>query len=259
MDSKYIESEHVVDRYLSGDLTVREARDFEQYCLDHPDFLAGLPIPVRLKTRLGRRPPQEETETGSFTASPSSTTRAALEATEDGFDPEEEREHIRSYSGGGVNRIVVIALALALLAALGGVVAYGMQANSLSKQLQQAKRDLSATQMQAPGSVQTYRVAPVRGKPEQATLALGWQQPAQLIDLHVDVSEGKYTQFQITIDKSDGSRVMQIRRIARDSNRELRFAVNSSAFGPGDYLVKIDGYTWRGQPEEIGWLRLGLQ
>ena len=39
MDRKYIENEHIVERYLSGDLTVREARDFEKYCLEHPAVL----------------------------------------------------------------------------------------------------------------------------------------------------------------------------------------------------------------------------
>ena len=43
MDRKYIENEHIVDRYLSGELTVREAREFEQFCLDHPQFLTSLP------------------------------------------------------------------------------------------------------------------------------------------------------------------------------------------------------------------------
>ena len=94
MDRKYIENEHVVDRYLSGDLTVREARDFEKYCLEHPEALREMPIPVRLKARLARRP-TEESETGVFHAIPSSVTRAALEATEDGFDPEEEVEGVR--------------------------------------------------------------------------------------------------------------------------------------------------------------------
>ena len=63
----------------------------------------------------------------------------------------------------------------------------------------------------------------------------------------------------ITIDKVDGGRVMQLRRVARDSNRELRLALNSSAFGPGDYLLKIDGYNWRGQTEAVGWVRSSLQ
>ena len=94
MDRKYIENEHIVDRYLSGDLTVREARDFEKYCLEHPDFLNEMPIPVRLKARLARRP-MADSETGMFQAIPSSATRAAVEANDEGFDVEEEREEIR--------------------------------------------------------------------------------------------------------------------------------------------------------------------
>jgi len=124
--------------------------------------------------------------------------------------------------------------------------------------MHQMHNDLQATQMQPPGSVQAYRVEPSRAKPSQPTLALGWLVPAQLLELRIDVSETKYAQFQITIDKSDGVRVMQIRRVARDSNKEVRLAVNSSAFGPGDYFVKIDGYNWRGQIEEYGWLLLSM-
>ena len=77
MDRKYIENEHVVDRYLAGELTVREAREFEMFCLEHPDFLNQLPIPVRLKARLSRRP-SEESETGIFRTIPSSATHTAL-------------------------------------------------------------------------------------------------------------------------------------------------------------------------------------
>ena len=113
--------------------------------------------------------------------------------------------------------------------------------------------------MQPTSGSQTYRVQPVRGKPEAATLAIGWPDPPQLLDLKIDASQGKYTQFQVTIDKVDGGRVMQIRRVTRDSNRELRLALNSSAFGPGDYLFRIEGYNWRGQTEVVGWVRLGLQ
>ena len=65
MDRKYIEAEHIVDRYLSGDLTVREAREFEEYCNEHPEALKAMPIPVRLKARLARRP-SETSETDVF-------------------------------------------------------------------------------------------------------------------------------------------------------------------------------------------------
>ena len=258
MDRKYIEAEHIVDRYLSGDLTVREAREFEQYCLDHPEALRAMPIPVRLKARLARRPAQDS-ETGVFKAIPSSATHAAIEASDEGFDVEEEERQFSRVPSIGGNRTVLIGLVFALIAAAAGVVAYAVQANSLSKKVRELESAAKATQMQAAGSTRVYRLQLVRGKPSQPTLALGWMKPPQWMDLYVDVSEGKYNQFMVTVEKVDGGLVMQLRRVARDSNRELRLTLNSSAFGPGDYLVKVDGYNWRGQTENVGWLMLGLQ
>lgn len=260
MDRNYIENEHIVDRYLAGELTVREAREFEKYCLEHPQFLNGLPIPVRLKARLARRP-LDDSETGIFQAIPSTTTHAALRTTEDDLDEDEDDRDWQGAASArtGIARPIVFGLVFALLAAIGAVIAYGVHANALERQLRDVKRDAQSTQMQAPGSVQTYRLQLSRTKPAAPTIAIGWPNPPQLMDILVDVTEGRYSTFQITIDKVDGGRVMQIRRIARDSNKELRFALNSSAFGPGDYLLKFDGYTWRGQPEEIGWVMLGLQ
>lgn len=260
MDRNYIDSEHIVDRYLAGELTVREAREFEKYCLEHPQFLNELPIPVRLKARLARRP-VDDSETGMFKAIPSSTTHAVVDATEDGLEPEEDDRQWRATSAGsnGPSRTLFFALLFALIAAIAGLIAYGVHANSLAKELKDVKGSVESKQMQAPGSVQTYRVQLARAKPVSPTLSVGWPNPPQLMDIYVDVTDGRYTTFRITIDKVDGGRVMQLRRIARDSNKELRFALNSSAFGPGDYLLKFDGYTWRGQPEEIGWVMLGLQ
>jgi hypothetical protein len=258
MDRKYIEAEHIVDRYLSGDLTVREAREFEQYCLDHPEALKAMPIPVRLKARLARRPAQDS-ETGVFKAIPSSATHAAIEASDEGFDVEEEERELSRTPAVGGNRTVMLGLVFALIAAVAGVVAYAVQANSLSKQVRTMERAAKATQMQAAGSTRVYRVQPVRGKPARPTLDVGWQNPPQWMDIYVDVSEGKYNQFMITVEKVDGGLVMQLRRMARDSNRELRLNLNSSAFGPGEYLVRIDGYNWRGQTENVGWLMVGLK
>ena len=122
-----------------------------------------------------------------------------------------------------------------------------------------AKQELTAVQMQPPGRQQRYKIQPVKGKPAQPTVALGWLDPAELLDISIDATEGKMTQFQITVDKTDGVRVMQLKRVMRDSNKEIRLSLNSSAFGPGDYLVRIDAYNWRGQTEEYGWFMLGLQ
>jgi hypothetical protein len=259
MDRKYIENEHIVDRYLAGELTVREARDFEKYCLEYPQFLSSLPIPVRLKARLARRP-MEDSETGMFPAIPSSATRTALQVTDEGFDADEEDEKWQRASGrGSGSRVLTLLLGVALIAAIGGLIAYGMHANSLSDKIRQLQREVKVTQMQAPGSKQTYRLQLVGSQPAQATLALGRMQPPQLMELILNASQEPYNQFQITIDKVDGGRVMQINRIARDSNKEVRIALNSSAFGPGDYVLRIEGYTWKGQLQPVGWARLGLQ
>ena len=258
MDRKYIEAEHIVDRYLSGDLTVREAREFEHYCLEHPEALKAMPIPVRLKARLARRP-ATDSETGVFKAIPSSATHAALDASDEGFDVEEEKRELSGGQGIGGNRTVFIGMAFALVAAVAGLIAYAVQANSLSKKVRDMERTARATQMQAAGSTSTYRVQLVRGKPAAPTLNLGWLTPPQWMDLYIDVSEGKYNQFMVTVEKVDGGLVMQMRRIARDSNRELRLTLNSSAWGPGDYLFRVEGYNWRGQTEVIGWMRIGLQ
>jgi hypothetical protein len=260
MDRNYIQNEHIVDRYLSGDLTVREAREFEKYCLENPAFLNEMPIPVRLKARLARRP-VSDSETGVFQAIPSTATRTALEVNDEGFDAEEEKqEWRRSYAAsGGANRWVVMGLALTLVAAIGGLVAYGLHSRSLSEQIKQIRRDMTVTQMQPYSGVQNYRLQLSRTKPEQATLFLGWLQPPQRLDLTFDTTQSAFNTFQVSIDKVGGGRVMQIHRIARDSNKELRLTLNSSAFGPGDYLLKLDGYTWRGQLEEVGWVRLGLE
>lgn len=258
MDRTYIENEHIVDRYLSGELTVREAREFEKFCLDHPQVLKAMAMPARLKARLARKP-SENGETGIFQAIPSSTTHAALQAADEGFDEEEAAEWGRSSGAEKRSRMLVIGLSATLVAAVAAAGVYGFRAHELKEQLQQAQQEKQSTDMQAPASVQHYQVELQRDKPPQATVAAGFTQPPQLLELHINPGQAKYNVYQITIDKDDGTRVMQIRRIARDSNRELRLALNSSAFGPGEYLMRFDGYTWRGQTEQVGWVRLGLE
>ena len=147
---------------------------------------------------------------------------------------------------------------IALVAACAALVTYAMRASALSEEIRTMKLETQAGRMQAPASVTTHRVQPMRVQPSEATVQLGWLTPPQLLELHIDVSEGKFTQFQVTIDKVDEGRLLQIRRLTRDSNRELRLALNSSAFGPGEYVLRLDAYNWRGQTQEYGWIRLGL-
>lgn len=85
---------------------------------------------------------------------------------------------------------------------------------------------------------------------------LRWPEPPELIDLHLPVGYSEFKVFAVTIDKVDTGRVLLIQRMVPDSNRELRLSLNSSAFGPGEYRLRLQGYTWRGQRVDAGWVRL---
>lgn len=259
MDQQYIKEQRIVDRYLAGDLTVREARQFEKYCLEHPAVLQDMPIPVRLKARLSRQP-LEHSETGMFQTIPSSATIAATEGLDADDDADDEAPRRAVHAGVGASKGLVYSLFAAVVVLAAGTVLYGLRARSLGEELQHLKQSVQKSQLQAPSSVQTFKVQlNRRGVPAAPTIALGWLEPAQLLELVVDTTELAYAQYQITIQKRDDARLMVLRRVARDSNCELRLALNSSAFGPGEYVLKVEGYTWRGQLEPAGWISVGLQ
>jgi hypothetical protein len=88
---------------------------------------------------------------------------------------------------------------------------------------------------------------------------LGWPEPPELLDLYLPVLYTEFRVFGITVDKVDVGRVLDLQRMSVDSNRELRFTLNSSAFGPGEYRIRLQGYTWRGQRVDAGWVRLVVQ
>lgn len=83
-----------------------------------------------------------------------------------------------------------------------------------------------------------------------------WPEPPELIDVHLPVGYSEFKVFGVTIDKVDAGRVLLVQRMVPDSNRELRLSLNSSAFGPGEYRIRLQGYTWRGQRVDAGWVRL---
>jgi hypothetical protein len=257
MDRTYLDTNRIVERYMSGELTVREARQFEKFCLEHPDVLHELPIPVRIKARLARHP-VEDSETGMYPAIPSSVTRAATsgrhhDAAHDDDDADED-----DHAASGGKRSLVTWLVVGAIA-VSGWIAFAVGSHSAGTQLRTVQAQAKSAEVQAPASVQTYRVVPSKVEPTGATLALGWPNPPQLLDLKIDMSDTQFNTFQVTIDKVGAARIIQMRRIARDSNKELRLALNSSAFGPGDYMIRIEGYTWRGETVNVAWVDLSLQ
>lgn len=111
--------------------------------------------------------------------------------------------------------------------------------------------------LRASSSERDVRVAPnPRSWSAAPDLTLRWPEPPQMLDLYFPVGYTQYRTFAVTIDKVDHGRVMLIERMTPDSNRDLRLSLNSSAFGPGEYRIRLQGYTWRGVREDAGWVRL---
>jgi hypothetical protein len=90
-----------------------------------------------------------------------------------------------------------------------------------------------------------------------ATIA--WPEPPLMLDLYLPVAYSEFTTFAVTLDKVNQGRMLVVQRVMPDSNRELRLSLNSSALGPGEYRIRIEGYNWRGQRSDAGWVRLVIK
>ncbi|MDH4165708.1 MAG: hypothetical protein OEY13_14985 [Gammaproteobacteria bacterium] len=111
--------------------------------------------------------------------------------------------------------------------------------------------------LRAINSVRVLRIAPnPRSWSASPDLMLEWPEPPQLLELHLAVGYSAFLTFAVIVDKVDHGRVLVVERIAPDSNRELLLALNSSAIGPGEYRLRLQGYTWRGDRVDVGWVRL---
>jgi hypothetical protein len=89
--------------------------------------------------------------------------------------------------------------------------------------------------------------------------SIRWPEPPELLDLHLPVAYSEFNAFSVTIDKVNEGRVLIVQRMVPDSNRDLRLSLNSSSFGPGEYRIRLQGYTWRGERVDAGWVRLVVQ
>lgn len=151
--------------------------------------------------------------------------------------------------------VIALASATALLLAVASV---ALATAHRDRQLA-AAAELSAKTLalRATTAERVVRIAPnPRSWSGTADAVISWPEPPELLDLYLPVGYSQFTAFAVTIDKVDQGRVMIVQRIAPDSNRDLRLSLNSSAFGPGEYRLRVQGYAWNGQRVDAGWVRL---
>ncbi len=229
MDRDFIARNQVVDRYFSGKLPIKAATDFERYCKEHPQLLDELGVPERVN--------------------------AGLRLLEASGKPEPWQEAPKPLWQRPVAILGIAGFALVLALALSIVVAGSA---TKSRKILDQQRQVADRTLDAATSTRIIRLLPNRsGATNTPAIVIGGG-AAQLVDFHIDESRSPYQEFRVTIDLIDQGRVMVIDNLTKDSNGHLRVAVNSSAFGPGSYLLTIEGLTMRLEPQPDSWVTIGI-
>jgi len=257
MDAETIKDQRIVERYLSGDLPAIEARVFEKFCQQHPEIVEQFAIPVRLKAKLSAKQ-VDGTHTSVFTALPSTIERIESHIPEPMVrrkktDEDEEVESTR-IGDSRVGRILMILLLGSLI-----LVAFLYWQNQDQKaEIKTLSAKARTLKIRAPGTSQILKLVPSESRPVSPQYSISLAE-AKLLDIHLDVSSLRYGSYTLTVDKIDEARIVIIRRMAADTNKEVRFSLNSSAFGAGDYEFKLEGINFRGEASEAGWLMIHME
>ena len=230
MDREFIARNQIVERYLSGKLPIKGATDFERFCRDEPELLdeIGLPEQVNAGLRLleasGKPEPWQQA-------------------------PKKPWEKPQLLIGLGA-AVLLLAVTLAVV---------GSASADKSRSIAKLRASIAEQPLEPASSTQTIQLVPSRsGSSNTPAITIGGE-PAELDELHIDMTHSPYRSFRVTIDRVDQGRVAILHNILKDSNGQLHLALNSSALGPGNYEFTIDGLTWRGDPEPDAWITIRVQ
>ncbi|HEY6454531.1 MAG TPA: hypothetical protein VIY90_04540 [Steroidobacteraceae bacterium] len=229
MDREFIARNHIVELYLSGRLPVRGATVFERFCRENPQILDEIGLPERVHTALrlldasGKPEPWQEKPKQFW-----------------------ERPYIPAALSG-----LVLLLGIALL----------MLNRQLTEQTHKvtALRQLVTDQpVDAATTTLSVDLQPTHAGPNAAIATTIGGAAAQLVNIKIDLTHSDFRAFRVTIDRVNQGRVAVFNNLIKDSNSELGFALNTSAFGPGEYLLTIEGLDWRGDPQPDSWAAISI-
>ena len=229
MDRDYIARNQVVERYLSGRLPLKGATEFEQFVGKHPELLDEIGLPERVN--------------------------AGLRLLEASGKPEPWQEAPRP-----AWQKPQVTLALAAATGVLAVLAMVLTGTSASKnhKIAELQKQVIEQPLDPATSTREIRLMPNRSGASNAPAITIGGGGAQLADFKLDESRSPYHIFRVTIDRIDQGRVGVITNLVKDSNGHLRIALNSSALGPGNYQLTIEGLNWRGDPEPDSWVTIGI-
>jgi hypothetical protein len=230
-DRKFIEDHKLIERYLESKLPFKGARDLENWCRAHPEFLDELKLSERAHSSL-----------------------KLLEASGRPLDLREPKAPWwkNVYLLIGLGAVTALSL-LAFWVVLGKYVL-------LHSELDDVRTQMNQGTLVQPATITQVVVAPDRAAGiDKARIILTRSAP-QLMDVHIDLNyTNKLTQFRMFVDKKDQGRALILNNLFKDSNGELRMTVNSTGLAAGIYNVRIEALPFRGSPIPLGWLILEVR
>ena len=211
------ETRLVAARYLAGLLSPADAQRFEQSVRDDPDLVERMGLGEQIA-------------------------RGARLVDVDRLGVKPPWWHDRRVALGAAAALGILVIACAWLAISAGIARERM-----------AMLEARAEQgfLAPPSTTRTARVSLESG----GNLKLGGGAPERL-EIRIEARSNKYNQFRVSVLRDDGTAVLHFDRLQRDTNGELRFALNSTLLPPGGYLLRIEGFTWRGETEPVGRIRM---
>jgi hypothetical protein len=229
MNREFILRNQIAERYISGRLPLRGAQEFERYCTEHPDLIDEIGLPERVHAGL-----------------------RLLEAGGVALPWDEKPQP-------WWQKLPVL-IAVASVALFAFIVAAVMAGKLTTRDatIQQLQSRVAEQPVDPATSTRNVKLLPSRTAPSRrAAVTLGGG-PAQMADLKIDMSWSKFTAFRVSIDRQDQGRVAVLNYMLRDSNGDLRLALNDSALGPGIYQFAIEGLSLRGEPEAQAWVTVAV-
>jgi hypothetical protein len=230
-DAKFIEEHKLIERYLENKLPLRGARDLENWCRAHPDYLNNLKLAERTQTSL-----------------------KLLEASGQSQDLGEPA------APWWKSPYVPIAAAAVAFVSLLAFWALMGKYSLLRSELEDTKVRMSRGSLVQPAVSKEQYVSPDRAPGvDHARIVVSSAAP-QLIDLHIDMSyTKKLMQFKVTVDKEGQGRALIMNNVLKDSNNEIRLTFNTTGIAAGLYRVRIEALPMSGAPIPEGWLLLEVQ
>ncbi len=230
-DRKFIEDHNLVERYLESKLPFKGARDLENWCREHPEYLNELKLSERAHTSL-----------------------KLLEAS---GQPQDLREPQPPWW-----KTVYALIGLAVIAFLALVAFWALLGKYvlLRGELADTRALMNHGSLVQPATSQELHLTPDRAPGlGNARIVVNRSEPL-LIDLHIDLGyTKKVMQFRMFVDKQDQGRALVLNNLLKDSNGELRMTLNSTGLAAGIYNVRIEALPFRGDPIPIGWLILEVR